>query len=330
MIVPVDVDVKFREAAPVIAEVALRVKNAITRDIEGTGWAFIGRTKTAESLAEKIETGRYQRWSELDDLYGCSIIVPTLNEEPDALAFLQSKFREVILRRRGGDDQLKDPQQFRFDSTRFIGTLKPTIDPEPPDAISRQRFEVQIRTAFEHAWAIATHKLVYKANVTDWRRLRLTAQLKSTSEQMDFLISGFDVVSDLIFAERWPAVEFRREIEDKFRQKVTDGSIPGECAPASWVRFTENVFAMLVGIYGRQINKIQLAEALRDIDAAIAANNGERFPRSISLAQFVLGALSTSGRATGGLRKYCPMVTDQLRNTFPSVASLTGPFDFHA
>jgi len=176
MIVPVAVDVKYRQSKELLVEVEDRVRGAITRYLEGTGYAFIGRRKQPESLSEKIETGRYRSWSELDDLYACTVVVPTTSTEPQVLDYLRTTFREINVHRRGSS--LKDPSAFRFDSTRFIGTLKPTIDPEPPDSLSQQRFEVQVRTAFEHAWAVATHRLVYKCDRIEWRRLRLIPNLR--------------------------------------------------------------------------------------------------------------------------------------------------------
>lgn len=328
MIVPTAVDLKYRQARPIVLEIGERVRSIITRHLEGTGYAFVGRQKAAESLAEKIETGRYQSWSELDDLYGCTIVVPTSAKEPQVLEFLRGAFREIDVRRRG--NSLKDPNVFRFDSTRFIGTILPTLSPEPPDALSRQRFEVQVRTAFEHAWAVATHSLVYKGERIDWRRFRLLAQLKAATEQMDSLINGFDMVAGLISEESWPEVTCKRMIEQALRARFVAGDIPAECEPASWVRFCENVYALVKSGAGghRNLRVETMGRAIACIDRAIDTNRGEAFPRSVSLVQFILGALASEGMIENSMKDYCPMITSQLRSLFPAVTNINWNFDF--
>ena len=59
---------RYGELHPLLVEVATRVKSTLASFCEKNGYAFVCRVKTAESLAEKIETGRFRRWSEIDDL----------------------------------------------------------------------------------------------------------------------------------------------------------------------------------------------------------------------------------------------------------------------
>ncbi|MBB6095641.1 ppGpp synthetase/RelA/SpoT-type nucleotidyltransferase [Povalibacter uvarum] len=328
MIVPLAVDLKYKQSNPILLEIAERARSIVLRKLEGTGYAFIGRQKEPGSLAEKIESGRYQAWSELDDLYACTIVVPTSAEEPEILEFLRGAFREIQTRKRGS--ALKDPSTFRYDSTRFIATLRPTLIPEPPDALSRQRFEVQVRTAFEHAWTVATHSIVYKGDSIDWRRLRLIAQLKAATEQMDSLIAGFDQAAELITEENWPEISHRRAIEQMFRARFTNGDIPRDCEPASWVRFSENVYTLIRAAVGarRFVERDVMDRTIQLIQLTIDKNKGEAFPRSISLLQFVLGSLAAGGAIRGALADYCPVVTDQLRSVFPAVGDIKASFNF--
>jgi hypothetical protein len=110
-----------------------------------------------DSVSEKIETGRFTRWSDLDDLFACCIVIPTLADEMGVLELLRGAFQQVEHRARASTR--KDRSVFRFDSTRFIGTLWPIPNNEPAAGISDIRFEVQIRTAFEHAWSVTTHAM---------------------------------------------------------------------------------------------------------------------------------------------------------------------------
>ena len=59
-------------------------------------------------------------------------------------------------------------------------------------------FEIQVKSAFEHAWAVSTHDLVYKSPEIDWKRLRLAAQIKANVEQLDTLILAFEQTSAII------------------------------------------------------------------------------------------------------------------------------------
>ncbi len=72
MIYPSILDRQYHQHRPLIDEVANRVKSALLNFCENKGYALTSRIKTIESLAEKIETGRFQKWSELDDLFACT------------------------------------------------------------------------------------------------------------------------------------------------------------------------------------------------------------------------------------------------------------------
>ena len=52
------------------------------------------------------------------------------------------------------------------------------------------------------------------------------------------------------------------------------------------------------------------------------------FPGSISLIQFVLGALAKGGIVSTPLRRYAPVVTSELRDLYPDVEQSAGTFDF--
>src|SRR6185312_12062773 len=114
------------------------------------------------------ESGRYSAWSELDDLVALSIVIPTLAEEVSVLEFLRATFKEGATRLRGTTK--KNPAMFRFDVTRFIGKQKSPLQFEPGQRVYYETpFEIQIRSAFEHAWIVTTHAITFKANNVDWK-----------------------------------------------------------------------------------------------------------------------------------------------------------------
>lgn len=327
MIIPADVSRKHALLAPYIAVVGQRVADTMRTYCDTMGFAYLGRTKAPNSLAEKVETGRYDRWSALDDLFGCTVIVPTLEDEPATLTFVQERFETVTLRRRGTTK--KDPSVFRYDATRFIGRLRATdlADASPLRTIS---FEIQVRTAFEHAWSVATHALAYKGQVTDWRTMRLAAQLKAAVEQLDSLVVGYASVAPLLGEHPWPVVQARAAIEQFFVTEVAAGRIPSDVAPLSWVRFSENFLTIVLGSTDRFVSDPSnlVDNALKAVGAEVASLTADSFPRSLSLIQFCIGALVKQQFLTAPLRRYTPVLTTELRSLYPAVALLGNGFDF--
>ena len=94
MLYPSILDRKYNEYKPLVEKVAQKVKQALSNFCEDKPkYAFVSRIKTIESLAEKIETGRFAKWSDLDDLFACTVIIPTLSHEKEVKEFCQKAFK---------------------------------------------------------------------------------------------------------------------------------------------------------------------------------------------------------------------------------------------
>lgn len=327
MIIPPQIQRKHGQVQPYIIDVSSRVRDAVATFCDARGYPFAGRLKDGESLAEKIESGRFARWGELDDLYACSVIIPTAAEEADVLAYLRSCFRQVECRARG--ETQKDPSVFRFDATRFIGALEPRAVPHASAALLGVHFEIQIRTAFEHAWSVTTHALAYKSSRIDWRHLRLAAQLKAVVEQLDQIIVGFEQSASTIVEQSWPEVRTKHAIHEFFEKEIAAGSVPRELAPASWSRFCDNLYNVTRAASrdrGADVAK-HVQAALQGVSAELAMLKPGTFPRSVSLLQFCIGALVRNGVLSGPLHRYTPLVTDELLSLFPECSVLGAGFD---
>ena len=313
---------------PYIKEVAERVRDQVYSFCEKNGFAFTGRIKTRDSVAEKLETGRYQSWVEVDDLYACAVVVPTLLDEVDALNFLEERYEQVEVRKRGSTQ--KDPTVFRFDATRFIGRLRADERLDDASPLRKILFEVQIRSAFEHAWSVTTHALAYKSDEVNWRRLRLVAQLKAAVEQLDGLVLGFDAAADEISEHRWPEVAAKKKIESTFLELIEAGSLPDDAAPQSWARFCENLFRIMMasssGFVGDKEKFVE--ESLNDICQVMAAYGKDKYPRSLTLTQYCMICLLECGRIKKPLRKYTPLITDEMLSLFPDSGKIGAGFDF--
>lgn len=329
MIIPPALLQKYTQSKPYIDEVGKRVRDIVSAFCESNGYAYLGRVKDTESLSEKIETGRFRSWSDLDDLFACSVILPTLSDEEKVLAHLAHHFHQVDCKRRGATQ--KDPLVFRFDATRFIGRLKAAAHSDASGGIFEITFEIQIRSAFEHAWSVTTHALAYKSTRIDWRHLRLAAQLRAAVEQLDQVVSGFEQTAHFIGEQSWPDISAQKRIGEFFTDLIEKKVIPSEVAPKSLGRFAGNLLSLIRSSSGgKRIHDLPpyVENALKLIAAELATTPIDEFPRSISLIQFCAAALARHGLFTQAPDRFVPIVTKELLDLYPHSEILGQGFDF--
>ena len=309
-----------------LGAVAQRAKDVLYGLCETHGYALSTRLKTAESVAEKIETGRFDRWSDLDDLFAATIIVPSHSHEANLLEVLREEFEEHGIKLRGSTK--KAPDTFRFDATRFIARHRP-VDTGSPEPVTEVPFEIQVKTAFEHAWSVATHSLTYKTGKVDWRRLRLAAQIKASVEQLDMLIAAFEDSASVISPSKWPELETKTSVVEFFSSRVGD-LIPGEAAPKDWSRFAENFVALSTArkdVYGnKKPDAVATALTIMDEQLRALAASGT-FPLSISLCQLCAATLLESKHLNNSLYRYRLLVTPELTALYPQTKQVTKRFD---
>lgn len=319
MIVPARLRTLFDEAAPFVKHVQKKVRETLVGYAEQEGFAFVGRPKSLESLAEKIESGRFPGWAEIDDLYAATLIIPSLKQEAEALRFLAEAFIEVQVRRRGSTK--KPPETFRFDSTRFIGRLR---DESEDGGASRFLFEIQIKSAFEHAWAAATHSFAYKAGDAQWARMRVAAQLHAMVEQADTIVLGLDECVSNITPSTWPELERQGRIIGHFKEEIANGRIREEHAPSSWLRFGQNVSALFWSL--PKVKKMGLDKALGQLSGCL----DEIPPLSITLFQWTLGALSSKGLVPRTVSDFALPISHELEEFYPSTREIRTRFRWGA
>lgn len=308
---PSILDRQYQQYLPLVEEVAKRVKSTLVNFCDQEGYAFTSRIKTIESLAEKIETGRFKKWSDLDDLFACTVIIPRLSQEQEVIDFCQKSFNVTKTLKRG--QAKKAPDVFRFDSTRLSAKLK-NIDPSLDQTLNifNVFFEIQIKSAFEHAWAVSTHDLVYKSSEIDWKKLRLAAQIKSTVEQLDTLILAFEEVSAVIQESPYPELKKKIKI-GKLTNSLFENKIPEELRPKDLSRFCDNLYRILFSA-GKEEN---IQESLDCIKSVINRTSNKKIPRSISLLQYFLAILVENEIITLPLPDYSCHITEELITLYP-------------
>jgi ppGpp synthetase/RelA/SpoT-type nucleotidyltranferase len=336
MAVASSVESKYAVVRPHLDVLAGIVNADLMSFCAARGFAYLPRLKDVDSVSEKLETGRFSKWSALDDLFACSVVIPSLRDEAVVLAFLAQTFDTVATKARG--DAWKAPDVFRFEATRFIGRLRSLPGHERSAVVASSLFEVQVRTAFEHAWSTTTHGLVYKSPQVEWKRLRLAAQLKAVVEQLDMLVLGFDTAADLVPMSEWPDVAMRTEIVALLRDGIKAGSIPTHLSPRDWSRFGESALALMQSTSqrkygkGRERRKNVHAASMEALAAAIARAATEPVPESVTLHQWTLGTLWRAGVLEEPLMRgpdapFHPLVTPQLLSFFPELSAVAHRFD---
>ena len=289
MIIPKDIAQNYYFLEPHFNKVKEIVDQTLINFSTINHFAYSSRIKELDSVAEKIESGRYNDWNSIDDFIGSIIIIPSINYEPQILKFLETSFEKFQIKKRGST--LKSSDVFRFDATRFIGKLRPV---DSIEIINTINFEVQIRTAFEHAWSVTTHDLAYKSKTIDWKILRLAAQLKSSVEQLDMISLGAHDIKSSIQEHKWPETEIKTKVCNYFEKLLVDKFIPEVLQPKDMSRFSENIFTLLKPNFNSVNPKkwnSELTKILNLLEKHLKNFSSGDFPMSLSLYQLCYGIL---------------------------------------
>lgn len=320
--VPIEVEQWLSGLNVALAEVVRRATDGVRGYCERNGFAYLGRRKTANSISEKLETGRVIGLDEIDDLFACCIIIPSLADEDKVVQALDGMFNQVTIRHRAAT--FKNPDVFRFEATRYIGRLKVTEIDDP--RLGNISFEIQIRTAFEHAWSVATHNEAYKGSRVDWKLERLAAQMKALVEQLDMLAVVYTESADALVEHPCDRTECEALALEQMKELCSSLPIPEECAPEKWGLFAKNVVGLAEAAdWGAWLPlKERVDRILQASVAEAAAQKAVGYPSSLTLFQFVLGAavqrnvIKTRFRREG----YCPPISSSLETFFPKTKQI--------
>ena len=124
-----------------------------------------GRAKSAESFAEKVRRKGAQYddpLRQVTDLVGLRVITYYLEDVSRVGDLVRDEFA-VDPVNSVDKAEMATPEQFGYRSVHYVATLGPNRRDLAEWAPFRSvRFEVQVRTSFQHAWAAVDHKLRYK------------------------------------------------------------------------------------------------------------------------------------------------------------------------
>lgn len=170
---------------------------------------------------------------------------------------------------------------------------------------------------------LPTHSLVYKASSIDWKRKRLAAQLKASSEGLDAAIAAFDNIALAIGPSPWHRAEELTDLAAYILQLFDHRRVPDTLKPASISRFCENFQALARAIKPSR----GVRELIASIDDELTRMQPTTVPMSLSLYQLFLGILCEKGPVQRIENLTCH-VTPELQTIFPMTRHITGTFDY--
>lgn len=172
-----------------------------------------GRVKSYDSFFRKYELKRHKYkdpFSEITDLIGIRIVT-YYREDVDAIIKIIFKNFEIDYENSVNKLVNLEPDRMGYLSVHYVCKLKPENfkDSEKKLANLGIKFELQIRTSLQHAWAAIDHKLRYKTMVKLPKKIE--RKLYRISALLEIADSEFSHIKDEINA-----------IEQFYKKKISD------------------------------------------------------------------------------------------------------------
>ena len=184
---------EYREKLPVFNDmmtIVLRLLRTCLDENHIIVSGLEGRVKTEQSLAGKLELKGYKYHSieDITDVLGARIIT-YYSDEVDIVSALIENLFEIDWNNSVDKRKMLEIDRFGYLSLHYVCRIPESLykDLDRPE-LNRLRFEIQIRSVLQHAWASMYHDIGYKSAVeipVEYKRnmTRLAGMLELADEQ---------------------------------------------------------------------------------------------------------------------------------------------------
>lgn len=171
-----------------------------------------GRTKTKDGIIEKIKRKKYKNpESEMTDISGIRIIVFVESDISKVEDIINRSFN-VYLHQSSNKDKVLSPNQVGYRSVHYVCDIGEAREQLPEfQGLEKLKFEFQIRTVLQHAWAELAHDRSYK----------FRGELPSGIQRRLYLHAGLLEIADKGFSEIASDI-------DKYTSEVIDSYEGGD------------------------------------------------------------------------------------------------------
>ena len=182
---------QYRDLKPIYEQLAEKVPEKLRQFLAEAGIvvaAMEHRVKTEQSLAGKLEMkgDKYVDIADITDIVGLRIITFYI-DDVDKVASIVERLFEIDWENSVDKRKMHEIDSFGYQSLHYICRIPESAfkDENHPE-INRIRFEVQMRTVLQHAWANMNHDTGYKSGVEIPKRyVRNLSRLAGLLELVD-------------------------------------------------------------------------------------------------------------------------------------------------
>ena len=205
---------EYREALPTLQKMQEDVMERLHKALEHNKLAVTtveSRVKTEQSLAGKLalKGAKYTTLSDITDLVGARIVT-YYTDDVDRIAALAEQLFEIDWNNSVDKRRLHQLDSFGYNSLHYICRI-PGYD---------FRFELQLRTTLQHAWAAINHDTGYKSGVEIPREYM---------RRMNRLAGMLEMADDEFSRIRLELADYRRRVQQLVQNgKLDDVSLDGD------------------------------------------------------------------------------------------------------
>lgn len=205
---------EYRGAIPVFEKMEAEVVGTLREALQRNGlivMAIESRIKTEESLAGKLalKGAKYATLSDITDVLGARIVT-FYTDDVDRIAAMVEQLFEIDWKNSVDKRMLHQLDSFGYNSLHYICKMRGY----------EYRFELQLRTTLQHAWASINHDIGYKTGVEIPREyLRRINRLAGILEMADDEFSRI----------RTEITDYRRRVQQLVQNgKLDDVQLDGD------------------------------------------------------------------------------------------------------